>query len=179
MAALPGAHQISPPAARCDHPTAKSSLRSLSRLVLLAATLALALGSCKEKSPTQPQVNHPPTILSVSVTPNPIGLSESTLVVCNAVDPDGDSLSYDWYSQRPIFISGAPDVVNLIDTRSNACTFYYAVPWSMTTYVPIQVFVRDPRGLQAGVEFRIYLQSGTPMLGVRYPTSATAIPTVK
>ena len=122
-------------------------------MVLLVFTCA-----CSPEQPVAPRPNRPPTILSVLVVPDTLALSDSTTITCNAVDPDGDALLYDWFTSIPLRISGAPQGVYLYNTHSNTRVFYYAGPDSFTTYRRVQVFARDTYGLQDGVEFRVYLR---------------------
>ncbi len=120
----------------------KRSLQPLCGIVALATTLLLGSSSCAKHAPTQPAVNHRPTILSVEVIPHPIGFSDTALVICHAVDPDGDALQYDWITQLPLKIAGAQGGCYQFATHSDTCIVYYAVPASLITAVPMQVIVK-------------------------------------
>jgi len=127
---------------------------------MLAAPLLFLVGSCTDEQPTQPLPNHPPRILSVSVIPDSIGLADSSLVICHAVDPDGDILVYDWITHIPLKLAGAaPEDEYLFGTASNTRALYYAGPDSIATSVRTQVFTRDSHGLQDGVEFYVFLKN--------------------
>lgn len=122
----------------------------------------LSMGSCagKDKDPVKPRINHPPRIDSVEVIPGPVALFDSVTIICHAVDPDGDSLVYDWFSQTPLWIAGAPQKVYLYGTTSNERAVYYAGPASSASSVPMQVFARESvSGLQDGVAFRVQLKN--------------------
>ena len=125
---------------------------------MLGILLVVLVCACSPEHPAAPPSNRPPTILSVSAVPDTIALSDSTTIMCNAVDPDGDDLVYDWFTTIPLKIAGAPQGVYLYGTDSYTRVFYYAGPDSLTTYRRVQVFARDPGGLQDGVEFRVYLR---------------------
>ena len=58
--------------------------------VIVVAAMALAI----QFRPTQ--ANHPPTIISLEARPEKVTSGASCQIVCNATDPDGDQLSYEW-----------------------------------------------------------------------------------
>ena len=85
--------------------------------------------------------------------------SLATMLRKDAPDPDGDSLVYDWFTQIPLKIAGAPQEEYLYGTASNARVMYYAGPPSRAASVPTQVFARESSsGLQDGVAFRVMLK---------------------
>jgi hypothetical protein len=43
-------------------------------------------------------LNHPPQILTVSASPNPVEPGANSTISCTASDADGDQLSFEWYS---------------------------------------------------------------------------------
>jgi len=52
--------------------------------------------SALQENPTQE--NHSPQITEFSISPAVIKINESSTVRCRAGDPDGDVLTYSWYS---------------------------------------------------------------------------------
>ena len=58
--------------------------------VIVVAAVVLAI----QFRPTQ--ANHPPTIISLEARPEKVTSGASCHIVCNATDPDGDELSYEW-----------------------------------------------------------------------------------
>lgn len=66
---------------------------------LLVVVALLAAGCSKDRAPTgpSPSSNRPPTITAASISPS-IGMEALTLFVFRgeAVDPDGDALTYRW-----------------------------------------------------------------------------------
>lgn len=91
--------------------------------------------------------NRSPVILSLTVFPDAIGPSDSAIVICNAYDPDGDTLVYDWFSDSRIKIEGAfGDQDWLYNTFENSRILY---PKNVNTPIDtpwIQCFARDRKG---------------------------------
>lgn len=122
------------------------------RISALLAGLVICLqAACKEgTTESPPPVNHHPVITSVVTFPEIVRPSDSLIVVCNAYDPDGDSLFYDWYSSGIVRIRGAlPGLPALFHTRENTRVFYS--PDSMYVTAPLDSFrlecaVRDGKG---------------------------------
>lgn len=122
------------------------------------AALLILIGACgSDRTPVTP-TNRPPIIRSVSAQPETLALSDSTTITCDAIDPDGDSLRYDWFTQVPLRIVGAPQGVYLYNSRSQTQILYYSGPESLTSLARVQVFARDTRGLQDGIEFFLILR---------------------
>jgi len=68
------------------------------------------------------RVNHPPTITSLIADADWVTPSSSCQVTCNAEDPDGDELNYDWSTSRgdisdtgSVVTWTAPDAMDLYD----------------------------------------------------------------
>jgi len=78
----------------------------MKHLILLLLFMSSNI-SCNKNNPAKPE-NHNPIILSLTVFPDVIGISDSAIVVCNAMDPDGDTLVYDWYTDGRLKIKGNP-----------------------------------------------------------------------
>lgn len=110
---------------------------------------SVLITNCNEDdNPVKPK-NHFPQILSVDVFPDVIGLNDSVIVICNATDPDGDTLVYDWITDGRVKIKGGHANYHwLYHTYENTRIFY---PKPDVVNLPIdtlwvQCFVRDVRG---------------------------------
>jgi len=128
--------------------------RKTRQVLPLTALLAVCAGACGSDNLVQP-VNGRPVILSLTAFPSAIGPTDSAIVVCDAMDPDADSLLYDWITDSRLTIKGArPGDHSLYSTRGSSRVFYRGtvVPVSDTAFV--QCMVRDDRG---GVDGRIVL----------------------
>jgi hypothetical protein len=115
-------------------------------ILLLLSTVLLAQNNCDD-NPVKPE-NHHPVILSLTVFPDVIGPLDSVIVICNAMDPDGDTLVYDWITDGKSRIKGTdyPDW-SQYNTFENWRVVY---PKNLNN-VPIdtcwvQVFARDRKG---------------------------------
>lgn len=115
---------------------------------VLIALLFLSINSCNENPVgSQKPENHNPVIFSVTVFPEIVGPSDSLIVICNAMDPDADTLVYDWYSLSGsiVKIKGAlPGAIARYNTHENSQIFY--APDSMYVSAP-----RDTFGIQCAV----------------------------
>jgi hypothetical protein len=95
-------------------------------------------------------VNHHPIIFSLTVFPEVVNPSDSLIVICNAVDPDADTLVYDWYTIGVVKIKGARDNQSwLLHTYENSRIFY--APDSIYVSAPQDTFrvecaTRDVKG---------------------------------
>jgi len=61
--------------------------------------------SCSEDKPTEP-TNNAPKIQSITASPSPIKVNETTSLTCVATDSDGDNLTYSWSSDNGTFPNG-------------------------------------------------------------------------
>jgi hypothetical protein len=123
------------------------------RLVASLVIVALIDCACTHKTVTAPTppVNQNPLIASLVAFPDIIGPSDSMIVVCEAGDPDGDALVYDWFTDSRFTIQGnVPSDHELYGTTSDAHVFYrnYVDPADTSAWV--QCIVRDLKGGQAG-----------------------------
>lgn len=115
---------------------------------LLISFIILNLSSCNE-NPVTVKENRSPVILSLTVFPDTIGLSDSAIVVCNAMDPDGDTLVYDWITDGRLKIKdGQVDGHVLYNTFENSRIVYAK---NVNNRPPIdtvwvQCFARDRKG---------------------------------
>lgn len=64
------------------------------------------MGSCGNHNPSKPVVRDP-VIISLDAFPTMIGPNDSALVICRAVDPDADTLFYDWITDDRLRLKGA------------------------------------------------------------------------
>jgi hypothetical protein len=86
-------------------------MKTMWLIIFFVALLFLGIGSCNDNpvdsgKRAKPE-NHDPIIFSVMVFPDTIGLKDSAIVVCNAMDPDADTLVYDWVTDDRLNIKGA------------------------------------------------------------------------
>jgi hypothetical protein len=119
---------------------------TLIRVCAIVTTIALAacLNSCGD-NPTEP-TNHSPIIRSLAIFPASIGQTDSAIVVCDASDPDGDVLVYDWFTDTTLRIKGATAGVYLYNSPNNSQIFYYGTPPALPDTQWIRCDVRDRRG---------------------------------
>ena len=116
------------------------------KIVLITFVLFNIL-SCDDNPVDGKPENRSPVILSLFVFPDIIGPSDSAIVICNATDPDGDTLVYDWYTDTRLKIKGASrDEPWLFHTYENSRIFYpknvnipIDTPW-------VECTVRDVKG---------------------------------
>lgn len=109
--------------------------------------------SCND-NPVKPEIieNRKVVISSVVIFPEVVGPGDSLIVICNASDPDGDTLVYDWYSLSGgiIKIKGAhPGEMVRYNTYENYQIFY--APESRFVDAPqdtfgLQCAARDGKG---------------------------------
>ena len=111
--------------------------------------LILILVGC-EDDPVKPE-NHHPIIKSLTAFPDVIGSQDSVIIICNAYDPDGDSLVYDWITDGRVKIKGAPDFdLFLYHTYENSRIFYPRNSVTPPDTLWVKCFTRDVKGGQAG-----------------------------
>jgi hypothetical protein len=93
--------------------------------------------------------NRSPVILSLTVFPEIIHPSDSAIVICNAMDPDGDTLVYDWITDGRLKIKGGQDQGHfLYHTYENSRIIYHQ---NLPNRPPVdtlwvQCFTRDVKG---------------------------------
>ena len=120
-------------------------------MLRLMALIPLALLSinCDNDNPTKPE-NHDPIIKSLIAFPEIIGLTDSVVIICNAVDPDGDILVYDWITYGRLRVQGAiPSDHFLYNTHENSHVFYPGGAIRSPVDTPwVQCFARDGKGGQ-------------------------------
>jgi hypothetical protein len=84
------------------------------------------------------------------------------LVVCNATDPDGDPLLYDWITDARLRIKDAPGKVYLFGSHSNTQRFYIGILSGPVDTGRVECTVRDLDGDDQG-HLYIFLHSDTTM----------------
>jgi hypothetical protein len=118
-------------------------------LIFFSLTIITLLNTCSD-NPVKSE-NSSPIIFSLAVFPDVIGPSDSAIVICNAMDPDGDTLVYDWITDGRVRIKGANDYDHsLYHTPENSRIVY---PKNLNN-IPIdtlwiQCFARDIKGKSA------------------------------
>ena len=92
--------------------------------LIFISIIVLIIFGCNEE-PVQPE-NHRPIIFSLTAFPETVNHSDSVIVICNAMDPDGDTLVYDWITDARLRINGAnpPGDTRLFNTFENSRIFY-------------------------------------------------------
>lgn len=117
---------------------------------VLGFSFAAAVGVCGAAVLYGQPQNRAPVLFDLSVFPPVIGPSDSAIVICHAMDPDADTLVYDWITDARLRIKGAPPGEHsLYHTSENARIFY---PRSILASVDspwVQCFARDRRGMSA------------------------------
>lgn len=125
---------------------------------LVLSSIAWVCG-CHSKNPTTPS-NTNPQIVSTSIFPEIIGARDSAIVLCRAVDADGDSLFYDWTTDGRLTLQGVPSFIHSrYDSRCPTQVFYPAVVNAPQDTASIEVAVRDHRGGFASVIVRLVINS--------------------
>jgi len=78
-------------------------------LLLLFLFVAIVAAGCGEDNSPGPS-NHSPSIVSLTATPSRVRTSGIASLVCEAVDPDGDSIRYEWTAQSGSLSDGSDSV---------------------------------------------------------------------
>lgn len=115
------------------------------RVLILALALGATVAACGDDNPVTP-TNRSPVISSLIAFPHAISPTDSTIVICNASDPDGDTLVYDWITDARLRIKGLRDSEHsLYNSSSNSQVFYQSSTTTSDT-AWVQCFARDGRG---------------------------------
>jgi hypothetical protein len=89
-------------------------------------------------------------IKSLTAFPNVIGLQDSVIIICNAYDPDGDTLVYDWITDGKVRIKdGQAGGYFLYHTFENSRIVYPRESLAPPDTCWVQCFARDVKGGQA------------------------------
>jgi hypothetical protein len=120
---------------------------------IMLVLLLLGINSCKNNPvDLEGRQNRSPVLHSVVLFPGVVAPNDSLIVVCDASDPDGDTLVYDWYALSGSILrikNAYPGQIALYNTHRNSQIFY--APDSMHVTAPrdtfaIQCAVRDGKG---------------------------------
>ena len=122
--------------------TKRDLLGFLPILIVLAATV----GACSnDHNPVYP-VNHRPIMLSLTALPTSIGPSDSVLVTCSAMDPDGDKLVFDWFAHPRLHIQGAILGDPFLYESTNSRLLYQDLNQTFVDTAWVRCQARDHRG---------------------------------
>lgn len=92
------------------------------KIKLFGILLIVILISCKENS-TEVE-NNDPILLSLQVFPKIVNSEDSVIVICEASEPDEDSLFYDWFTDSRLRIKNNGNESIMYHTRENIRVFY-------------------------------------------------------
>lgn len=110
---------------------------------------AITYMNCGNDNPVKPE-NLNPIIRSLTAFPEVIGPTDSVVIICNAVDPDGDTLVYDWITDGRLKVQGALSNEHfLYNTHENSHVFYPEAVRSPVDTPWVQCFARDGKGGQS------------------------------
>ena len=86
--------------------------------------MQLILTGCKNQ--TTQSVNRDPVISAFVASTNQIQLPDTFTVTCNAYDPDGDSLLFNWGCSGFLAMQGAPETEPYVleNSKHRTVTFY-------------------------------------------------------
>jgi len=91
--------------------------------IILGILLVIILTGCNENS-TKVE-NNDPILLSLRAFPSIVNPGDSVIVICEAVEPDDDTLFYDWFTDSRLKIQDAGiDGTFLYNTRENTRIVY-------------------------------------------------------
>lgn len=106
---------------------------------IVVTLILLGMIGCSDNPVEARKTNRNPVMLSLTVFPEVVGPSDSLIVVCDAIDPDGDSLVYDWYTSGVVRIKGGtPNNPALYNTSENYRVFY--APDSLHVFGSLDTF---------------------------------------
>ena len=117
----------------------------MTRQALLGMLAFGGISACGDDHASKP-INRSPFIRSFTANPDSLGPRDTALVVCDAVDPDGDPLYFDWITDARLRIKGAPGGVYLFNSRSASQRFYIGVLHRSTDTGRVTCTVRDNLG---------------------------------
>jgi hypothetical protein len=132
----------------------KGQINMRELVYIVAVILNLQLGCKDNPINSEKHENRSPIIILLTVFPEVVKPSDSLIVVCNATDPDCNTLVYDWYTTGIVRIKGLPswDCCSIYNTFDNSQIFY--APDSLHISTPqdtfwVQCATRDGKGGQA------------------------------
>ena len=122
-------------------------------ILFMLLLIVFCIVSCDDNSIKPENENQRPVIFSLTIFPSIVGPNDSLIVICNAFDPDGDTLVYDWSTTGVVRIKGYNHPW-LFNSRNNSQIFF--APDSQNISFPqdtfwVQCFARDRKGGEDGV----------------------------
>lgn len=127
----------------------RNNLEGETKTSIFLMTLLLLNMNCNNPVTPEKKENHKPVISLLTDSPEIIGLPDSVVVTCQATDPDGDNLVYDWITNGRVRIKGVYDWEHaLYNTYQNSHVFYPKdIPRLPSLYTLwIQCFASDGKG---------------------------------
>lgn len=107
---------------RSPWPLPRPRALSFKLLVVVGVWVLALLAGCGSELPLVP-ANRRPQVQSLIAFPASFAHGDSAVIVCNATDPDGDELWYDWTSDCRLVKKGASSSGSAY-TRSNTLVVY-------------------------------------------------------
>lgn len=119
--------------------------RNPRRALTLALVFSASAAACGHDNPVTPN-NRSPAISSLTAFPTAIGPGDSAIVICQATDPDGNALVYDWLTDGRLIIKGnQSNDPELYNSPYNTQVFYHG-PVSPFDSAWVECTVRDGKG---------------------------------
>jgi len=110
-----------------------------------------------DPSPTAP-TNHSPVIRSLRCFPATIGPGDSAIAICDAFDPEGDPLFFDWVSDGKLRLAGAPPgEAHVLTSLHSSQVVYYGTPISPSDTAFVQCIAYDDHGGSSGAIVKLPL----------------------
>jgi len=100
--------------------------------LFLSIALLVASTGCSHSTEPSPISNAPPEIVSLSADKTTLYSGEFTLIICEANDPDGDKVSYNWISTGGSF-----------NNTTSSSVIWYAPTVTSETDFKITVLIND------------------------------------
>lgn len=131
--------------------------------IVLIMFVLLNISSCDE-NPVEVKENKEPVIFSLVAFPDVVYPNDSLIVICNAYDPDADTLVYDWITSGSIVRIKGSNHPWLYNTKENSQIFY--APDSQFVSAPqdtfwIQCAARDGKGGQVSEVIKFIVKQNT------------------
>ena len=134
-------------------------LRNYTVNLLPLVIVLVGMTGCLIENTTQVKQNQLPEIISLSVFPEYLASTDSAIVICEALDPDGDTLVYDWFTDSRLRIKGTTETdFDLYHTSEKSRIFY---PRNLRNVFPdtlhVTCTVRDVKGGSSSKMVLFYL----------------------
>ena len=112
---------------------------------LLGLCVLTCMTSCGEKTPLQP-VNRSPVVQSLIAFPAALSPGDSAVVVCQATDPDGERVVFDWTSDCRLIKQGASGEFTAFNRGNTLVVYAGACARAPLDTGWVSCEVRDGRG---------------------------------